>query len=175
MRLPALILLAACASPALTEEGGAEESRGGEAAEAAAVFVIAPLTLLDDSGRSLALDAEGVLHLGAEDTPAPHFWSTGEVTLDGETVARMSEDGVLRTNGGSEIAVVEEDGTARIGEQTLRFNASGELVGTHPGAPRVTLSPADSPAKRVAMAAMILMTLVSHAETSEPVELPASN
>jgi hypothetical protein len=118
---------------------------------------------LTDSGeQALTVDAEGRLTIESEDAiPSPQFMPSGEVIVDGETIGRMSPDGVFRIADGEELASIGVDGVTTVGELNLSFGPDGVVVGVNPNGPGVTLAPADSPAKRLAMTVLLMMTLGS--------------
>ena len=158
----ALAFALACgANSAPVEEVANDTTSGDEAAGPDSVFVLAPLTLTDSRGAVVRVDAMGRLSMDGQEGSSPVFSANGEISVDGQLVASVSMDGVLRTAAGQEMAVIALDGSAAIGGITLSFSADGTLMGGSPDGPRVTLAPTDSPAKRLAMSVIIMMLTAS--------------
>ncbi len=127
-------------------------------------WVVAAFSLTDQTGSQVTVDADGALQVsGQSGEQSPQFFADGRVEVGGELVAMMSSDGTLRRANGAVIATVGEDGSTTVGDQSLSFAQDGSLVGGNPDQP-MTLSPADSPAKRLAMSALLLMMTIDEAE-----------
>jgi hypothetical protein len=164
----ALAFALACGGNSAAPEGDvADSTSGAETAAPANVFVLAPLTLTDSRGAMIRVDATGRLSMDGQDGPSPVFAANGDISVDGETVATLSSDGVLRTAAGQEMAVIGLDGSAAVGSLTLHFGADGTLMGGNPDGPGITLAPTDSPAKRLAMSVIIMMLTVSSTSSGD--------
>lgn len=159
-------------APAADTTSGAEapESGASESAGLAGVLsplVVAPITLTDARGAAVRVDANGQLSMDGQEGPAPIFHSSGDITMQGQTLATISSEGVLRTAAGQVVAVIGPDGAADIGGLNLSFAADGTLAGANAEGPGITLAPADSPAKRLAMSVIILMLSASPPEPGD--------
>lgn len=73
---------------------------------------------------------------------------------------------------GQQIAVVDESGRANVSDSELYFDESGALMGA-PSPAEIRLEPADTPARRAAMVALILTVTVGEVVTTEPAADPA--
>lgn len=171
-----LLLTLACGGNETPPEA-AEETAGAETlaevAEAATdAWVIAPFTLTDSGGQVIGVDAEGQLRVEGTEGELPRFMRNGDVVADGETIIRM-RDGVLRTPAGDELATIGVDGSATVGDAQVGFGPGGEVLGGNTDGPGVTLAPADSPAKRLAMTVLLMMTL-GREMPEEPASAPAA-
>lgn len=158
-------------APTADTTSGAETPEGAsESAGLAGVLsplVLAPITLTDGRGAAVRVDANGQLSMDGQEGPAPIFHSSGDITMQGQTLATISSEGVLRTAAGQVVAVIGPDGAADIGGLNLTFAADGTLAGANAEGPGITLAPADSPAKRLAMSVIILMLSASPPEPGD--------
>lgn len=155
MKFVSLLTLVACtASTAEPSRVAATQTTGSDIAETS-VMVLAPLTLHIDESR-VDIDAAGRMTVQQEGVHI-EFRSSGEIFVDGERVASVSADGTYRTAQGMVIGQIAEDGSMTFNERSFSFGPDGVLLGTN-GHPVVTLSPTDTPAKRLAMSAVILLT-----------------
>ena len=132
------------------------------------VFVLGAFALTDGRDQVIEMRADGRLIMPGE-RPSPSFAADGEITMDGNVVATMSSDGTRTSADGQMIAVISEDGAATIGENTFSFDSDGALTGAQPGAPAMTLAPADTPSKRLAMTALVMLLTASRVSTEGPV------
>lgn len=122
--------------------------------------------LEDAGGRPLAMAADGTL------TGPQGFW--GRVTADG-TVSfpdgsvrgRLLADHRVVDARGEELASIAPDGTARVGDQALRFDDAGRLVGGSAEHP-VRLVGSGTRVLRAAMLVLILSQLRHTKERSGP-------
>lgn len=117
--------------------------------------MLAELTMTDTGGQTLALHADGSVELdgGTNISIDPD----GRVTADGEVIAVLEGNNVVAN--GQTVATISEDGTGQIGDRRVSFDETGALVGGNPDGPGMTLSPADTPARRAAMLLLIVITL----------------
>ena len=156
------------------------DTHGDETATEVArdTLVIAPFSLTDSGGQTIAMTAGGQLTMEDQERPGPLFEANGNITMDGDPIASISADGTLTTSAGEQIAVIAADGSTTVGEYSVSWAADGTLTGGNPDGPTVTLSPADSPAKRAATAVVLMMTLArpepdeAEAGTPEPTLAP---
>lgn len=137
------------------------------------VLVIAPFTLTDSGGQAISMTAEGQLTMEERDRPGPLLEPNGTITMDGDLLATIAADGTLTASTGEEIAVIAEDGSTSVNGYDVSWGADGMLMGGNPEGPSVTLSPADSPAKRAATAIVLMMTMARPETEARPVETPA--
>lgn len=138
------------------------------------VLVIAPFTLTDSGGQSISMTAEGQLTMEERDRPGPLFESNGNITMDGDPLGTITADGTFTASTGEHIAVIAQDGSTTVGEYSISWSADGTLAGGNPDGPGMTLSPADSPAKRAATAVLLMMTMTRPDQAPDgPVEQPA--
>ncbi len=143
-----------------SETPNSSESEPTPEPERADVFVMAPFTMTDSGGTSISMSADGVVTIpGQPEARGPRFFTNGDIQADGEVIATVLPDGTFRAQNGSVIGVIAEDGSVTIGEHSLSFGPDGGLIGGNPDGPTMTLSPADTPAKRQAMALLILLTI----------------
>lgn len=172
----ALSFALACGSSEDSTAPVADTTSGAEATDTSGTaglsgllspLVVAPITLTDAQGAAVRVDANGQLSMDGQDGPAPVFSTSGEITMQGQTLATISSEGVLRTSAGQVIAVIGPDGAADIGGLNLSFAADGTLAGANAEGPGITLAPADSPAKRLAMSVIILMLSASPPEAGD--------
>ena len=137
------------------------------------VLVIAPFTLTDSGGQAVSMTAEGQLTMEERDRPGPLFEANGTITMDGDPLATISADGTLTASTGEQIAVIAEDGSTSVNGFDVSWGPDGVLMGGNPDGPSVTLSPADSPAKRAATAVVLMMTMARpEPEADRPVNAP---
>jgi hypothetical protein len=120
-------------------------------------LVLAEFQLTDGFGRAMSVSPDGEVRLP--------LGTWGHVATDGTvTNANRRARGRLQANGnlvdanGLVIATIDADATAHIDNREFRFNDNGKLVGSD-GAPDITLSPPDSPARRTAMLVVLLSLL----------------
>lgn len=134
------------------------------------VLVIAPFTLTDSGGQAISMTADGHLTMEERDRPGPLFEPDGTITMDGDPIATIAADGTLTASTGEQIAIIAEDGSTHVNEYDISWGADGTLMGGNPDGPGVTLSPADSPAKRAATAVVLMMTMARPEENARPVD-----
>ena len=156
------------------ETDTAETTSGDESAEtsdpatsdpiepgaAGEVWVLMPFTLTDSGGQSVSMDATGLVTVPDADREATiQLHPDGRVEVDGNVVLTMAPDGTLADDGGEAIAQIAEDGTTTVAGRTVSFGPDGMLQGGNPDGPSMTLTPADTPAKRAAMTVLLMLTL----------------
>ena len=157
--------------PATT--GGEADPAAGSRSEGVTPWVIAPLTMTDSGGQAMRIDAEGILSVDGNDGPTVQFHSNGDITVDGERVGQMALDGVLRLADGTVVATIGPDGVTEVDGRAVSWGPDGTLVGGNPSGPGITLAPADSPAKRLAMTALLMMTMTGAPTDDAPAASPA--
>lgn len=153
-------VLVACGGGGATEP--TTESTSGAETER---LVIAPVQILDPDGQGITIEADGTLRVAGQTLGR---WTADGQLLDEAGTARISIDDTdaIRDAHGGLIAQFEGD-RIRVGEHTLEVGVDGVLRGPPAGAPELRLVPSDSPARRVALAALALWLHVPVATTNE--------
>lgn len=164
MKYGLFVFVLACSAPAVeydvaevTPSSGSESPAVEEVA-----FVVAPFTLLLDQGTA-RVDADGRLTMDGVPEVQVEFRPNGDIMSEGERIASVSADGTYRNSAGTIVTQISEDGSMTFQDHAFSFGPDGVLRGPgdlgRDGGPGATLSPADSPAKRVAMSVIILLMM----------------
>lgn len=118
------------------------------------------LTLKNDNGQSVLLDAKGELSISGKSGPVGKLLPDGRfLAPDGSLKVRMNEKGEFFGADGQRMPVsVSEDGSVHVanGDQTLRFDASGTLVGGNANAPRTSIEGLTEETRRTAAFLLVL-------------------
>lgn len=106
------------------------------------------------------LDARGTLSVSGKDAPVGKLLPDGRfLAPDGSLKVRMSEKGEFFTADGQRMPVtVTDDGAVLVanGNQTLRFDATGTLVGGNANAPKTTIEGLTNETRRTAAFLLVL-------------------
>ncbi|MBX3247547.1 MAG: hypothetical protein KF901_10255 [Myxococcales bacterium] len=142
--------LLACGGPEPESAPASIVSTGEE--RAAPTFVFAPVGVLDADNDGIEIAADGAMSVSGRPFGR---WSTDGDFVDDEGTLRLqvTAEGVLRTADGVMLAQLDGD-ALRVGEHTLSVGADGIVQGVPEDAPPLRLVPADSPARRVALASL---------------------
>jgi hypothetical protein len=125
------------------------------------VLTLADFKLMDELGRPMNVTAEGVVTLPNGEWG--RIGHDGTVTdAAGKLRARLS-DGLVVDPRNQAFAILAEDGSAKVDDVELRFDEGGKLVG---GSSAITLTPANSPARRAAML-VVLVALLRPADSDK--------
>ena len=123
-------------------------------------LTLGSLTLKNENGQSVMLDANGTLSVSGKDTPVGKLLPDGRfLAPDGSLKARMSEKGEFFGADGQRMPVsVTEDGAVLVadGKQTLRFDATGTLLGGSANAPKTTVEGLTNETRRTAAFLLVL-------------------
>ncbi len=118
------------------------------------------LTLKNDNGQSVLLDAKGELSVSGKSGPVGKLLPDGRfLAPDGSLKLRMNEKGEFFAADGQRMPVsVSEDGSVHVanGDQTLRFDASGTLVGGNANAPKTSIEGLTEETRRTAAFLLVL-------------------
>lgn len=123
-------------------------------------LTLGSLTLKNENGQSVLLDAQGTLSVSGKDAPVGKLLPDGRfLAPDGSLKARMNEKGEFFAADGRRMPVsVADDGSVQIanGNQTLRFDATGTLVGGNANAPKTTVEGLTNETRRTAAFLLVL-------------------
>jgi hypothetical protein len=147
------------ASPAPAPAAAAAPSSSGEPA-LPAHLKLGSLVLRNENGQSVLLDAKGELSVSGKNTPVGKLLPDGRfLAPDGSVKARMNEKGEFFAADGQRMPVtISDDGAVHVanGNQTLRFDATGLLVGGNANAPKTTIEGLTEETRRTAAFLLVL-------------------
>jgi hypothetical protein len=121
-------------------------------------LTLAEFQLEDEQGKTLSMSADGTI--SSSHGAGGRIHEDGTVTSpDGAVRGRLLKSGSVVDAQGVERATIAEDGTAKVGNENLRFGDDGKLVGGNP-AQAVRLKATDPKVRRTAMLLLVMMELV---------------
>jgi hypothetical protein len=118
------------------------------------------LVLENENGQSVLLDAKGEVSVSGKSTPVGKLLRDGRfLAPDGALKLRMNEKGEFFAADGQRMPVsVSDDGSVHVvnGNQTLRFDATGTLVGGNANAPKTSIEGLTDATRRTAAFLLVL-------------------
>lgn len=128
--------------------------------ESPAHLKLGSLVLKNENGQSVLLDADGKLSVSGKSTPVGKLLPDGRfLAPDGSLKARMNEKGEFFAADGQRMPIsVSDDGAVHVanGNQTLRFDATGTLVGGNANAPKTSIEGLTDDTRRTAAFLLVL-------------------
>lgn len=139
-------------------------------AQASSQLTLGEMKLIDvnDQNKALLIHADGTIEVEGK-KPAKVTADGKLVALEnGETVLLLQPDGSIKDVKNNKVLEVKlgPDGSVTMGDKTISFDASGELVGGNPDAGRVRVEGAtDTGLRRTAMFVLVALTMPGEVST----------